>query len=184
MGRKPVPQYGHRVIIITPFVAFALWLSDHGKTRVGHPCVRAATQEPRDASAPLASIRRGCHRCVLSSCALAGLWRRVQCPKAGACLLMDFRHHRGRSLWSCQSAAWGRCRGLSRRDHFRSLTSLGVTYAPQSTLFLNVVVMGDRPSCSAPSVYWKRGNRRRARAQTGEAGAPDQTRWQPRTECW
>ena len=136
---EPVPQYDIALIIITPFVAIALWYLIT-KTRVG-TLVRAATQD-REMVGALGVNQAWLFTGVFFlGCALAGLGGALQLPKGGADLLMDFSII-GAVFVVVVIGGMGSLPGAYLAAVIISVLNVfGVTYAPQSTLVLMFVVM-------------------------------------------
>ena len=85
---EPIPKYDIVLVLITPFIALALWWLIT-KTRVG-VLVRAATQD-REMVGALGVNQAWLFTGVFAlGSALAGLGGALQLPKGGADLLMDF----------------------------------------------------------------------------------------------
>ena len=136
---EPVPQYDIALIIITPFVALALWYLIT-RTRVG-VLVRAATQDREMVSALGVNQAWLFTGVFFLGCALAGLGGALQLPKGGADLLMDFTIL-GAVFVVVVIGGMGSLPGAYLAAVIISVLNVfGVTYAPQSTLVLMFLVM-------------------------------------------
>jgi len=136
---EPIPKYDIVLLVITPFIALALWYLIT-QTRVG-VLVRAATQDREMVGA------LGVNQAVLFTgvfalgSALAGLGGALQLPKGGADLLMDF-HILAPVFVVVVIGGMGSLPGAYLAAVIISVLNVfGVTYLPQSTLVLMFVVM-------------------------------------------
>jgi len=136
---EPIPKYDIVLLVITPFIALALWYLIT-QTRVG-VLVRAATQDREMVGA------LGVNQAVLFTgvfalgSALAGLGGALQLPKGGADLLMDF-HILTPVFVVVVIGGMGSLPGAYLAAIIISVLNVfGVTYLPQSTLVLMFIVM-------------------------------------------
>ena len=136
---EPIPKYDIALLVITPFVALALWYLI-SRTRVGI-LVRAATQDREMVSA------LGVNQSLLFTgvfflgSALAGLGGALQLPKGGADLLMDFNILTAIFVVVVIGGMGSLPGAYLAAIIISVLNVLGVTYLPQSTLVLMFVVM-------------------------------------------
>ncbi|MCA8867882.1 MAG: ABC transporter permease [Rhodobacteraceae bacterium] len=136
---EPVPTYDIALIVITPFVALALWYLIT-KTRVGI-LVRAATQDREMVSALGVNQSWLFTGVFFLGAALAGLGGAIQLPKGGADLLMDF-NILASIFVVVVIGGMGSLPGAYLAAVLISVLNVfGVTYIPQSTLVLMFVVM-------------------------------------------
>ncbi|MFD2737989.1 ABC transporter permease [Sulfitobacter aestuarii] len=136
---EPVPQYDIALIVITPFVALALWYLIT-RTRVG-TLVRAATQD-REMVGALGVNQAWLFTGVFFlGCALAGLGGALQLPKGGADLLMDFSILASVFVVVVIGGMGSLPGAYLAAVIISVLNVFGVTYMPQSTLVLMFVVM-------------------------------------------
>ncbi|MFD1193154.1 ABC transporter permease [Seohaeicola saemankumensis] len=136
---EPVPKYDLALLVITPFVALALWYLIT-RTRVG-VLVRAATQD-REMVGALGVNQSWLFTGVFFlGCALAGLGGALQLPKGGADLLMDFNILTAVFV-VVVIGGMGSLPGAYLAAVLISVLGVfGVTYMPQSTLVLMFVIM-------------------------------------------
>ena len=136
---EPIPKYDIVMLVITPFVALALWYLIT-QTRVG-VLVRAATQD-REMVGALGVNQTWLFTGVFAlGSALAGLGGALQLPKGGADLLMDF-HILAPVFVVVVIGGMGSLPGAYLAAIIISVLNVfGVTYLPQSTLVLMFVVM-------------------------------------------
>lgn len=136
---EPIPKYDIVLLLITPFVALALWYLIT-RTRVG-VLVRAATQD-REMVGALGVNQAWLFTGVFAlGSALAGLGGALQLPKGGADLLMDF-HILTPVFVVVVIGGMGSLPGAYLAAVIISVLNVfGVTYLPQSTLVLMFVVM-------------------------------------------
>lgn len=136
---EPIPKYDIVLLIITPFIALALWYL-MTKTRLG-VLVRAATQDRMMVSA-LGVNQAWLFTGVFAlGSMLAGLGGALQLPKGGADLLMDFTIL-APVFVVVVIGGMGSLPGAYLAAVIISvLNVLGVTYLPQSTLVMMFVVM-------------------------------------------
>ncbi|MCB1368907.1 MAG: ABC transporter permease [Rhodobacteraceae bacterium] len=136
---EPVPTYDIALIVITPFVALALWYLIT-KTRVGI-LVRAATQDREMVSALGVNQTWLFTGVFFLGAALAGLGGAIQLPKGGADLMMDF-NILASIFVVVVIGGMGSLPGAYLAAVLISVLNVfGVTYIPQSTLVLMFVVM-------------------------------------------
>ena len=136
---EPVPQYDIALIVITPFVALALWYLI-ARTR-GGTLVRAATQD-REMVGALGVNQAWLFTGVFFlGCALAGLGGALQLPKGGADLLMDFSILASVFVVVVIGGMGSLPGAYLAAVIISVLNVFGVTYLPQSTLVLMFVVM-------------------------------------------
>lgn len=136
---EPIPKYDIVMLLITPFVALALWYLIT-RTRVG-VLVRAATQD-REMVGALGVNQAWLFTGVFAlGSALAGLGGALQLPKGGADLLMDF-NILAPVFVVVVIGGMGSLPGAYLAAVIISVLNVfGVTYLPQSTLVLMFVVM-------------------------------------------
>ncbi|MEM6340472.1 MAG: ABC transporter permease, partial [Pseudomonadota bacterium] len=136
---EPIPKYDIALLIITPFVAVALWYLIT-KTRLG-VLVRAATQD-REMVGALGVNQSWLFTGVFAlGSALAGLGGALQLPKGGADLLMDF-NILAPVFVVVVIGGMGSLPGAYLAAIIISVLNVfGVSYLPQSTLVLMFVVM-------------------------------------------
>ena len=136
---EPIPKYDMVLLIITPFIAFALWYL-MTRTRLG-VLVRAATQD-REMVSALGVNQAWLFTGVFAlGSALAGLGGALQLPKGGADLLMDF-NILAPVFVVVVIGGMGSLPGAYLAAIIISVLNVfGVTYLPQSTLVLMFVVM-------------------------------------------
>ncbi|WP_299970442.1 ABC transporter permease [uncultured Roseobacter sp.] len=136
---EPIPKYDIVLLILTPFVALALWYLI-ARTRVG-VLVRAATQD-REMVGALGVNQAWLFTGVFAlGSALAGLGGALQLPKGGADLLMDFTIL-APIFVVVVIGGMGSLPGAYLAAILISVLNVfGVTYLPQSTLVLMYVVM-------------------------------------------
>lgn len=136
---EPIPKYDIALLVITPFVALALWYLIT-KTRVGI-LVRAATQD-REMVGALGVNQAWLFTGVFAlGCALAGLGGALQLPKGGADLLMDFNILTAVFVVVVIGGMGSLPGAYLAAVIISVLNVFGVTYLPQSTLVLMFVVM-------------------------------------------
>lgn len=136
---EPVPTYDIALIVITPFVALALWYLIT-RTRVGI-LVRAATQDREMVSALGVNQSWLFTGVFFLGAALAGLGGAIQLPKGGADLMMDF-NILASIFVVVVIGGMGSLPGAYLAAVLISVLNVfGVTYIPQSTLVLMFVVM-------------------------------------------
>ncbi len=136
---EPIPKYDIVLLIITPFIALALWYL-MTQTRLG-VLVRAATQD-REMVSALGVNQAWLFTGVFAlGSALAGLGGALQLPKGGADLLMDF-NILAPVFVVVVIGGMGSLPGAYLAAIIISVLNVfGVTYLPQSTLVLMFVVM-------------------------------------------
>lgn len=136
---EPIPKYEIVMLIITPFIALALWYLIT-RTRMGI-LVRAATQD-REMVGALGVNQAWLFTGVFAlGSALAGLGGALQLPKGGADLLMDFNILTPVFV-VVVIGGMGSLPGAYLAAVIISILNVfGVTYLPQSTLVLMFVVM-------------------------------------------
>ncbi|WP_299679978.1 ABC transporter permease [uncultured Roseobacter sp.] len=136
---EPIPKYDIALLIITPFVAVALWYLIT-KTRLG-VLVRAATQD-REMVGALGVNQSWLFTGVFAlGSALAGLGGALQLPKGGADLLMDF-NILAPVFVVVVIGGMGSLPGAYLAAIIISVLNVfGVSYLPESTLVLMFVVM-------------------------------------------
>ena len=136
---EPIPKYDIALLIITPFVAVALWYLIT-KTRLG-VLVRAATQD-REMVGALGVNQSWLFTGVFAlGSALAGLGGALQLPKGGADLLMDF-NILAPVFVVVVIGGMGSLPGAYLAAIIISVLNVfGVSYLPQSTLVVMFVVM-------------------------------------------
>ena len=136
---EPIPKYDFVLLVITPFIALALWYL-MTKTRLG-VLVRAATQD-REMVSALGVNQAWLFTGVFAlGSALAGLGGALQLPKGGADLLMDF-NILAPVFVVVVIGGMGSLPGAYLAAIIISVLNVfGVTYLPQSTLVLMFVVM-------------------------------------------
>ncbi len=136
---EPIPKYDIVLLLITPFIALALWYLI-ARTRLG-VLVRAATQD-REMVGALGVNQAWLFTGVFAlGSALAGLGGALQLPKGGADLLMDF-NILAPVFVVVVIGGMGSLPGAYLAAIIISVLNVfGVTYLPQSTLVLMFVVM-------------------------------------------
>ncbi len=136
---EPVPKYDIALIVLTPFVLFALWYLI-ARTRVGI-LVRAATQD-REMVAALGVNQSWLFTGVFFlGATLAGLGGAIQLPKGGADLLMDFNILAAIFVVVVIGGMGSLPGAYIAAVLISVLNVFGVSYLPQSTLVLMFVVM-------------------------------------------
>jgi branched-chain amino acid transport system permease protein len=135
---EPIPKYDIVLLIITPFIALALWYVIT-RTRLG-VLVRAATQD-REMVGALGVNQAWLFTGVFAlGSALAGSAGPCNCPRAAR--PADGFHDPDAGLRRGRDRRHGlAARGLSGGVIISVLNVFGVTYVPQSTLVLMFVVM-------------------------------------------
>lgn len=136
---EPIPKYDIVLLVITPFIALALWYLIT-KTRIG-VLVRAATQD-REMVSALGVNQAWLFTGVFAlGSALAGLGGALQLPKGGADLLMDFNILTPVFVVVVIGGMGSLPGAYLAAIIISVLNVFGVTYLPQSTLVLMFVVM-------------------------------------------
>jgi branched-chain amino acid transport system permease protein len=136
---EPVPKYDIVLLIITPFIAFALWYLIT-QTRLGI-LVRAATQD-REMVGALGVNQSWLFTGVFAlGSAMAGLGGALQLPKGGADLLMDFNILTPVFVVVVIGGMGSLPGAYLAAVIISVLNVFGVTYLPQSTLVLMFIVM-------------------------------------------
>ena len=136
---EPIPKYDIVLLIITPFVALALWYLI-ARTRLG-VLVRAATQD-REMVGALGVNQAWLFTGVFAlGSALAGLGGALQLPKGGADLLMDFNILTPVFVVVVIGGMGSLPGAYLAAVIISVLNVFGVTYLPQSTLVLMFIVM-------------------------------------------
>jgi branched-chain amino acid transport system permease protein len=136
---EPIPKYDIVLLVITPFIALALWWL-MTKTRLG-VLVRAATQD-REMVSALGVNQAWLFTGVFGlGAALAGLGGALQLPKGGADLLMDFTILTPVFVVVVIGGMGSLPGAYLAAIIISVLNVFGVTYLPQSTLVLMFIVM-------------------------------------------
>ncbi|MCV3273574.1 ABC transporter permease [Roseobacter sinensis] len=136
---EPIPKYDIVLLIITPFIALALWWM-MTRTRLG-VLVRAATQD-REMVGALGVNQAWLFTGVFAlGSALAGLGGALQLPKGGADLLMDFTILTPVFVVVVIGGMGSLPGAYLAAIIISVLNVFGVTYIPQSTLVLMFIVM-------------------------------------------
>ena len=136
---EPIPKYDIVLLVITPFIALALWYLIT-KTRVG-VLVRAATQD-REMVGALGVNQAWLFTGVFAlGSALAGLGGAFQLPKGGADLLMDFTILTPVFVVVVIGGMGSLPGAYLAAVIISVLNVFGITYLPQSTLVLMFIVM-------------------------------------------
>lgn len=136
---EPIPKYDIALLVITPFVALALWYLIT-KTRMG-VLVRAATQD-REMVGALGVNQAWLFTSVFAlGTALAGLGGALQLPKGGADLMMDFNILTAVFVVVVIGGMGSLPGAYLAAVIISVLNVFGVAYIPQSTLVLMFVVM-------------------------------------------
>lgn len=136
---EPIPKYDIALLVITPFVALALWYLIT-KTRLG-VLVRAATQD-REMVGALGVNQAWLFTGVFAlGTALAGLGGALQLPKGGADLMMDFNILTAVFVVVVIGGMGSLPGAYLAAVIISVLNVFGVAYLPQSTLVLMFIVM-------------------------------------------
>lgn len=136
---EPIPKYDIVLLVITPFIALALWYL-MTRTRFG-VLVRAATQD-REMIGALGVNQAWLFTGVFAlGSALAGLGGALQLPKGGADLLMDFNILTPVFVVVVIGGMGSLPGAYLAAIIISVLNVFGVTYLPQSTLVLMFLVM-------------------------------------------